>query len=175
MRKRIYVFSISSILPSPGAPFFDPRPNCFFIYLFFHLLFPYTPSSRPSTMKTSPIVALGVASFLGVLPSQTQTCASLDNVQITFFGYPDNSPPGAGIAWTDCGHSLAGGTGSYDDPITFATAPDGDFHVCDIVYLPYLRKYARYEDDCEQCSKSFTFTILPFQTSPWWEVEDTEW
>ena len=105
-------------------------------------------------MKIPPIAVLGLASFLGVLPSQTQSCSSLDNVQITFFGYPDNSPPGAGIAWTNCGHSLAGGTGSYDDPITFATATDGDFKVCDIVYLPHLRKYARYEDDCEQCSKS---------------------
>ena len=167
-------------MASLSVPFFLPLVLLFLIHdqvsflsFFFPSPFPLlyhflnTPSSRPSTMKTSPIVALGVASFLGVLPSQTQTCASLDNVQITFFGYPDNSPPGAGIAWTDCGHSLAGGTGSYDDPITFATAPDGDFQVCDIVYLPYLRKYARYEDDCEQCSKSFTFTILPFQPSPW--------
>lgn len=112
-------------------------------------------------MKTPPIAALAIASFLGLLPSQTQSCSSLDNVKVTFFGYPDNSPPGAGIAWTSCGRSLAGGTGSYDDPITFATAPDGDFKVCDIVYLPYLRKYARYEDDCEQCSE-FSPLFKPF-------------
>ena len=134
-------------LPPPSSPLLDPRPNSFH-----HLIFPSQSLSTdlPSTMKTPPIAAR----FLGVLPSQSKSCSSLDNVKITFFGYPDNSPPGAGIAWTNCGHSLAGGTGSYDDPITFATAPDGDFKVCDVVYLPYLRKYARYEDDCEQCSKS---------------------
>ena len=89
-----------------------------------------------------------------LLHTVVQSCFPLDDVQITFFGYPDNSPPGAGLAFTQCGHSLAGGTGSYDDPITFATATDGDFTVCDIVYLPWVKKYARYEDDCEQCSKS---------------------
>lgn len=87
------------------------------------------------------------------LTASAQTCSPLGDVKITFFGWPDNSPPGAGIAWTKCGHSVAGGTGSYDDPITFATATDGDFAVCDIVYLPYVKKYARYEDDCEQCSE----------------------
>ena len=86
--------------------------------------------------------------------AHAQSCSPLDNVKITFFGYPDNSPPGAGLAFTQCGHSLAGGVGTYDDPISFATATDGDFTVCDIVYLPWVRKYARYEDDCEQCSKS---------------------
>ena len=112
-------------------------------------------------MKASPILVLAVAGFLGVLPSQSESCSPLDNVKVTFFGYPDNSPPGAGIAWSNCGHSLAGGTGSYDDPITFATATDGDFKVCDVVYLPYLRKYARYEDDCEQCSKSlFIYHVI---------------
>ena len=111
-------------------------------------------------MKTPSVAVLAVASFLGVLPPQTQSCSPLDNVQISFFGYPDNSPPGAGLAFTNCGHSLAGGTGSYDDPITFATATDGDFQICEIVYLPYLRKYARYEDDCEQCSKS---SLDPFR------------
>ncbi|KAL8790955.1 MAG: hypothetical protein Q9195_006100 [Heterodermia aff. obscurata] len=102
-------------------------------------------------MKTPPLAALGLA----LLTSQTHSCTPLANVQITFFGYPDNSPPGAGIAFTTCGHSLAGGTGSYSDPITFATAPDGDFRVCEVVYLPHVRKYARYEDDCEQCNPKF--------------------
>ena len=45
------------------------------------------------------------------------------------------------------------GTGTYADPVTIATAP-GELNVCEIVYLPLLTKYGRYEDDCEQCSKS---------------------
>ncbi|KAL8627063.1 hypothetical protein Q9189_007231 [Teloschistes chrysophthalmus] len=84
-----------------------------------------------------------------------QSCFPQNDVKITFFGYPDNSPPGAGIAFTQCGRSLAGGTGTHDDPISFATATQGDFAVCDIVYLPWLKKYARYDDDCEQCGKDW--------------------
>jgi hypothetical protein len=36
--------------------------------------------------------------------------------------------------------------------LTMATAP-GEFNVCEIIYLPLLTKYVRYEDDCAQCSK----------------------
>ncbi|KAL9582062.1 MAG: hypothetical protein Q9212_003513 [Teloschistes hypoglaucus] len=84
-----------------------------------------------------------------------QSCFPQNDVKVTFFGYPDNSPPGAGIAFTQCGRSLAGGTGTHDDPISLATATQGDFAVCDIVYLPWLKKYARYDDDCEQCGKDW--------------------
>ena len=88
------------------------------------------------------------------LTVSAQSCSPLNDVKITFFGYPDDSPPGASLAFTQCGHSLAGGTGPYDDPISFATATNGEFTICDVVYLPWVRKYAHYEDDCEQCSKS---------------------
>ena len=52
----------------------------------------------------------------------------VNDVKHTFFGYPDNSPPGAGTAW-DCGYGrgyTAGGDGSYYNPKTFASAP-GEF------------------------------------------------
>ncbi|KAL8677364.1 MAG: hypothetical protein Q9186_006199 [Xanthomendoza sp. 1 TL-2023] len=84
-----------------------------------------------------------------------QSCSSQDNVLITFFGYPDNDPPGAGIAYPQCGRSLAGGTGTYDDPISFATAANGDFTPCDIVYLPWVKKYARFEDSCAKCGEDW--------------------
>src|SRR4051794_570915 len=41
--------------------------------------------------------------------------------KVTFYGWPDNSPPGPAIAYPVI-HSQADGTGSYADPITFATA-----------------------------------------------------
>lgn len=53
------------------------------------------------------------------------------------------------------------GSGTYDDPVTIATAP-GELNVCEIVYLPLLTKYGRYEDDCAQCSE---FTDLPMLQS----------
>lgn len=53
------------------------------------------------------------------------------------------------------------GTGSYDDPISLATATNNNnLPQCGIVYVPQLRKYFRNEDDCEQCSKSHIPTQL---------------
>ena len=45
------------------------------------------------------------------------------------------------------------GSGTYDDPISFATATDNKQNLpqCAIVYVPLLRKYFRNEDDCAEC------------------------
>jgi hypothetical protein len=45
------------------------------------------------------------------------------------------------------------GTGTYDDPVSIATAP-GELNKCEVVYLPFLTKYGRVEDYCAQCGKS---------------------
>jgi hypothetical protein len=72
--------------------------------------------------------------------------------QITFYGYPDNDPPGADTAH-NCGgrNYIAAGIGTYASPLTMAMAP-GIFSTCEIVYSPYLKKYLRLEDDCASCS-----------------------
>lgn len=44
------------------------------------------------------------------------------------------------------------GSGTYDDPITIATA-ESELSVCETVYIPLLKKYGRHEDDCTQCGK----------------------
>ena len=53
---------------------------------------------------------------------------TISNVKHTFFGYLNNSPPGAAVAY-NCGgrNYVAGGTGTYSDPLTFASAP-GEFN-----------------------------------------------
>jgi hypothetical protein len=48
------------------------------------------------------------------------------NFLVTLYGWPDNSPPGNAIAYpADEGyptiHNVASGTGTYADPITYAT------------------------------------------------------
>ncbi|KAI4217448.1 MAG: hypothetical protein LQ351_000043 [Letrouitia transgressa] len=43
------------------------------------------------------------------------------------------------------------GTGTYSDPLTFASAP-GEFSQCEIIYVPYLKKYVRFEDSCATCT-----------------------
>lgn len=81
-------------------------------------------------------------------------CEVIKNVSHTFYGYPDNDPPGPDILY-DCGRgNTAGGVGTYDDPLTFASG-SGEFEECEIIYVPYLQKYLRHEDYCEGCDKNW--------------------
>lgn len=113
-------------------------------------------------MKTSTTIATIASIFAGV----STACNVSGDYAVTFYGWPDNSPPGAGVAHNCGGRNYkAGGIGTYDDPVTIATAP-GELKTCEIVYLPFLTKYGRYEDDCEQCSKlqnAFATTTTPRQ------------
>jgi hypothetical protein len=67
----------------------------------------------------------------------------------TSYGWLDNSPPGNAIAYPQI-HSGAGGTGTYSDPVTFAT-DENELAPGTIVYIAYLKKYFIMEDDCAQC------------------------
>jgi hypothetical protein len=80
-------------------------------------------------------------------------CSIVSGVTMTFYGYPDNSPPGAGTAY-NCGgrNYVAGGTGTYSDPLTFAS-DSSEYSVCEVIYSPYLKKYLRMEDECAQCGR----------------------
>jgi len=69
--------------------------------------------------------------------------------EVTFFGARDNCPPGGDIAHPII-HKVAGGTGTYADPITFAGA-SASIPVGTRIYLPRLKKYFIFEDDCEEC------------------------
>lgn len=92
-------------------------------------------------------VLVAAASFLGT----AQGCSVVSGVEITYYGAPDNDPPGDATAYSCGGRNYhAGGTGTYADPLTFATAP-GEYDECEIVYFPYMKKYLRMEDYCEAC------------------------
>lgn len=103
-------------------------------------------------------VILALAYVLIALPSTLASCGPIDDVTLTFYGWPDNSPPGSDNAF-DCGRGknadgnpMAGGSGTYDDPISFATATNNkNLPECAVVYVPLLHKYFRNEDDCAQC------------------------
>ncbi|GAB1217044.1 hypothetical protein ATERTT37_006265 [Aspergillus terreus] len=76
----------------------------------------------------------------------------------TFYGFPDNDPAGPGIL-LDCGRGHeASGTGTFDDPLTFATAP-GSFEDCEVIYDPTLKKYLIHEDYCQSCATEWTSGI----------------
>jgi hypothetical protein len=70
---------------------------------------------------------------------------------VTFYGWPDNTPPGAAIAHPVI-HATAGGVGSYCDPTTFATEPTKAENALipygTRIYVPLVDKYFIREDDC---------------------------
>jgi hypothetical protein len=72
---------------------------------------------------------------------------------VTLYGFVDNSPPSAIIAYPQI-HKTAGGTGTFADPVTFATdareAKPGT-----IVYDPFLKKYFIMEDGCTECTQDW--------------------
>ncbi|KAE8140357.1 hypothetical protein BDV38DRAFT_280353 [Aspergillus pseudotamarii] len=95
------------------------------------------------------LLGVGLSSRLAI----RQSC-HVQDVAHTFYGFPDNDPPGCAIAY-DCGRGLtAGGVGTFNDPLTFASAP-GEFQICEVIYDPYLRKYLRMEDFCDSCNRNW--------------------
>lgn len=107
-------------------------------------------------MKTT-LQKLGLAAVLSLLANTAvnAACSTRSGVTITFYGYPDNDPPGPATAYNCGGRNYkAGGVGTYSDPVTFASA-SGEFSSCEIIYVPYLKKYVRFEDYCAQCNTDF--------------------
>jgi hypothetical protein len=93
---------------------------------------------------------------------------TINNVFITWYGFNDNSCQIETmhncntIAYAKMddyptAHDEATeGTGTYDDPITFATAANdagtmGEFLPGTRLYLPFLKKYFIMEDQCAEC------------------------
>ena len=68
---------------------------------------------------------------------------------ITFYGWPDNSPPGNKIAHGVI-HKRAGGDGTYCNPTTFATerANDEQIPYGIKIYVPFIKQYFIREDLC---------------------------
>lgn len=63
-------------------------------------------------MKSSLVQVLGLgAALLSLSPSFASACSTKSGVTITFYGFPDNDPPGAGTAY-NCGgrNNIAGGS-----------------------------------------------------------------
>jgi hypothetical protein len=112
-----------------------------------------TRSSRQHTRK-SLLLRGALAVALGVLGAPTAAGAqgpAPTDVQafMTLYGWADNSPPGPDIA-NPCIHASAGGVGTYANPITFATDV-AELPWCEIIYVPYMKRYFIHEDECSQC------------------------
>lgn len=71
------------------------------------------------------------------------------SVEVTFFGAYDNDPSGSQAISNPVIHKLAGGVGSYADPLTFASpSGTGAYPVGTRIYVPMLQKYFIREDVC---------------------------
>ncbi len=94
---------------------------------------PQAPSAAPATAAATP------------------SASGTVDVYITFYGGIDNDPPGSSdIAHPNGRHATAGGTGTFDDPITLATDPR-ELPPGTVAYDPQLKKYFVMEDDCDEC------------------------
>jgi hypothetical protein len=93
-------------------------------------------------------------------PAPTTTPATSSGNEKTFtayitgYGWPDNTPPSATIS-NPVIHSIAGGTGTFSDPITIATGHSIisgkdilDYAAGTKFYIPALRRYFIVEDTC---------------------------
>src|SRR5581483_7096872 len=82
------------------------------------------------------------------------------NMFVTSYGFNDNSPPSADIAFPKSDgnptlHNKATeGKGTYSDPITFAT-DQHELKPGSRVYVPFLEKYFIMEDECVECDNDW--------------------
>ena len=105
-------------------------------------------------------MTLVVSALILVATCLMTEAAQNQSVYHTSYGWDDNSPPSAQIAYPKSDgyptiHDEAyEGTGEYSDPITFATDKD-EIAIGTFVYVTDLRKYFVMEDACGQCQKDW--------------------
>lgn len=78
----------------------------------------------------------------------TPTLPPTTTVNMTFYTaqFPGLSHP--------CIHSQGGGTGTFTDPISFASPGGaGDYPWCAVIYVPRVQKYFIHENSCGTCTK----------------------
>lgn len=106
-------------------------------------------------LTASLVLALGASTATAT----TESTGAQQRVSawITGYSYWDNSPPGSATIARPVVHDRAGGTGTYDDPITIAVGHGrAGWHYAPgtRIYLESLRKYAVVEDLCGACGSN---------------------
>jgi hypothetical protein len=84
--------------------------------------------------------------------SGAQPAGAVETAFLTGYSLEDNSPPGTRA--TSSGRS-AGGTGTFEDPITLAVGYAGgdEFSMGTVFYVPFVRAYFVVQDRCGACSE----------------------
>jgi hypothetical protein len=101
-------------------------------------------TSTPSGASQSAVSAARASAAAARQPTVVEVYA-------TYYGWYDNTPPGCATAYSGC----AGGTGTYQHPITFASDKH-EFPVGTILYYPTIEKYVRMGDDCQECDQDWS-------------------
>ncbi|MEN9390395.1 MAG: hypothetical protein RLZZ283_495 [Candidatus Parcubacteria bacterium] len=104
---------------------------------------------KPTATVTAPVTT---ATF-SLAPGE-----SMVKTWLTAYTYYDNDPPGSAAISDPIIHKLAGGTGTYLDPITLAvgfTNAGPDITPGTKYYVPHLRRYVIVEDTCAACHKGY--------------------
>lgn len=121
---------------------------------------------RRGTLTTTVATActaliMTIAALLAGAPSASAGSASAASAAagtqqtfLTFYGWWDNTPPGGAISYPTL-HSTAGGTGTYADPITFAS-DKAEIAPGTRIWVPRVRKYFVMEDGCDECSADWS-------------------
>lgn len=98
-------------------------------------------------------IALVISFWAPFMTTRASGPSGSGSFLVTLYGWPDNSPPGGDIAYPVL-HDSAGGTGTYADPVTFAT-DRSELPVGTKVYVPFLHRYFIMEDDCTECDEDW--------------------
>jgi mannan endo-1,4-beta-mannosidase len=111
-----------------------------------------TPTPHPATPAPVPAAAAAPRAAEAAPPAPRGPGRS---AYVTVYTWWDNTPPGSPIISHPILHGRAGGSGTYDDPVTVAVGHDLSTgrDVLDLaagtrVYLPSLRRYGIVEDTC---------------------------
>jgi Ricin-type beta-trefoil lectin domain len=101
------------------------------------------------------LIATGGPSSASQSNEQTKAASARQpaavEVYATYYGWYDNTPPGCATAYSGC----AAGSGTYQDPITFASDKQ-EFPVGTILYYPTIEKYVVMGDDCQECDQDWS-------------------
>jgi hypothetical protein len=110
-----------------------------------------TPGQTPTTSRTTTTAATTTTATTTSAPPTLPSNPKTFRAYITGFSYYDNDPPGSATIAYPKVHSKAGGTGTYDDPIT-AAVEEGAYSPGARFYIPNLRRYFIVEDQCASCT-----------------------
>jgi len=109
---------------------------------------------RSAAFACIALLLLVAAMLAGGTTASAATPRATQQAFVTFYGWWDNTPPGADIAFPQI-HQTAGGTGTWADPITYASST-AETPAGTRIYVPRVGKYFIMEDDCTECDADWS-------------------